>query len=97
MLRKLSWTHTLWLHSHCRLCCWWTQGEALRQQIGAKAYLECSAKMRSGVEEVFGTAVRVVVEEVERLAAPPTTVADTPSDSAKKKKKKHRFRFWLNK
>ena len=52
--------------------------------------------MRSGVEEVFGTAVRVVVEEVERLSAPPTTTAAaSPSDSAKKKK--HRFRFWLNK
>lgn len=72
------------------------QGEALRQQIGAKAYLECSAKMRNGVEEVFGTAVRVVVEEVERRAAPPAAVAASPSDSAKKKKK-HRFRFWLNK
>lgn len=85
-------------HTHAAgwLRCWGTQGEALRQQIGAKAYLECSAKMRDGVEEVFGTAVRVVVEEVERLAAPSTAVADAPSDSAKKKKK-HRFRFWLNK
>lgn len=34
------------------------EGEAVAQQIGAKAYLECSAKQGTGVREVFDTAVR---------------------------------------
>jgi Ras-related C3 botulinum toxin substrate 1 len=36
------------------------QGKELKEQIGAVAYLECSAVTRSGVKAVFDTAVRVV-------------------------------------
>jgi hypothetical protein len=34
------------------------QGEALAQKIGAKQYLECSAKMNEGVRDVFDHASR---------------------------------------
>jgi len=81
------------------------QGEELKEAIGAKVYMECSAKSRVGVEEVFETAVRVIVEEVERLSAPQKSKSSSSTSSTssstttepEKKKKKHRFRRWLNK
>jgi len=77
------------------------QGKELREAIGAKVYMECSAKSRVGVEEVFQTAVRVVVEEVEKLSAPQKSTSSSSSSSTKtegeKPKRKHRFRRWLNK
>ena len=36
------------------------QGEAMRKQIGAVAYMECSAVTRVGVKEVFDTAITAV-------------------------------------
>jgi hypothetical protein len=36
------------------------QGEALARKIGAKQYLECSAKMSEGVRDVFDHASRAV-------------------------------------
>jgi len=76
------------------------QGKELQEAIGAKVYMECSAKNRNGVEEVFQTAVKVVVEEVEKLATPSKKSAPAASSSTTEKdkpKKKHRFRRWLNK
>uniref|UniRef100_A0AC35U7Z5 Ras-like GTP-binding protein Rho1 n=1 Tax=Rhabditophanes sp. KR3021 TaxID=114890 RepID=A0AC35U7Z5_9BILA len=37
------------------------QGVAMSQQIGAYAYIECSAKTRDGVREVFETATRAAL------------------------------------
>ncbi|ELT87174.1 hypothetical protein CAPTEDRAFT_207146 [Capitella teleta] len=38
-------------------------GERLAQQLGAVAYMECSARKQDGVTEVFEAAVRVVREQ----------------------------------
>ena len=75
------------------------QGKTLQEAIGARAYLECSAKSRDGVDAVFETAVRVVVEEVEKLAAPHKSSSSSSSGSkeGEKPKRHHRFRRWLNK
>ena len=37
------------------------QGESMRKQIGAVAYMECSALTRVGIEEIFDTAARAVL------------------------------------
>ena len=37
------------------------QGEAMRKQIGAVAYIECSALTRVGISDVFDEALRVVL------------------------------------
>ena len=37
------------------------QGKSLANKIGAYAYLECSAKTREGVNEVFETATRAAM------------------------------------
>ncbi|KAK8550269.1 hypothetical protein V6N13_118789 [Hibiscus sabdariffa] len=47
------------------------QGEELRKQIGAAAYIECSSKTQQNVKAVFDTAIKVVLQpprrkEVER-------------------------------
>ena len=34
------------------------EGEAVGREIGAKRYVECSARINSGVKEVFDTAIR---------------------------------------
>jgi len=38
------------------------QGRAMAEQIGAYAYLECSAKTKDGVREVFETATRAALQ-----------------------------------
>lgn len=38
-----------------------TQGEMVRQKIGATRYLECSARTGEGVREVFETATRLAL------------------------------------
>ncbi|KAJ7969586.1 Rac-like GTP-binding protein [Quillaja saponaria] len=38
------------------------QGEELRKQIGAAAYLECSSKTQQNVKAVFDTAIKVVLQ-----------------------------------
>jgi small GTP-binding protein len=37
------------------------QGEALRKDIGAHAYIECSSKLQKNLKEVFEAAIRVVL------------------------------------
>ncbi|KAJ0971801.1 hypothetical protein J5N97_019760 [Dioscorea zingiberensis] len=37
-------------------------GEKLRQQIGAAAYIECSSKTQKNIKAVFDTAIKVVVQ-----------------------------------
>uniref|UniRef100_A0A1I8AWZ8 Ras-like GTP-binding protein Rho1 n=1 Tax=Meloidogyne hapla TaxID=6305 RepID=A0A1I8AWZ8_MELHA len=37
--------------------------QAVAQQIGAYAYLECSAKFKEGVQEVFETATRAALQQ----------------------------------
>lgn len=39
------------------------QGQALANKIGAFSYLECSAKTREGVREVFETATRAALKK----------------------------------
>ena len=39
------------------------EGEAVAKRIGAKAYLECSAKFNEGVEEVFEVAAREAIKK----------------------------------
>ncbi|XP_038889516.1 rac-like GTP-binding protein ARAC7 isoform X2 [Benincasa hispida] len=43
-----------------------SQGEELRKQIGASAYIECSAKTQQNVKAVFDTAIKVVLQPPRR-------------------------------
>ncbi|XP_039120735.1 rac-like GTP-binding protein 2, partial [Dioscorea cayenensis subsp. rotundata] len=38
------------------------QGEELRKQIGASAYIECNFKTQQNVKVVFDTAIKVVLQ-----------------------------------
>ncbi|KAK8943973.1 Rac-like GTP-binding protein 2 [Platanthera guangdongensis] len=38
------------------------QGEELRKQVGAAAYIECSSKTQQNVKAVFDTAIKVVLQ-----------------------------------
>ncbi|KAJ6857026.1 hypothetical protein NC651_038655 [Populus alba x Populus x berolinensis] len=42
------------------------QGEELRKQIGAAAYIECSSKTQQNVKAVFDTAIKVVIQPPRR-------------------------------
>ncbi|GER30667.1 Rac-like GTP-binding protein 2 [Striga asiatica] len=42
------------------------QGEELRKQIGAAAYIECSSKTQQNVKAVFDTAIKVVLQPSRR-------------------------------
>ncbi|KNA17668.1 hypothetical protein SOVF_077840 [Spinacia oleracea] len=46
------------------------QGEELRKQIGAAAYIECSSKTQQNVKAVFDTAIKVVLQPPRRKEAP---------------------------
>jgi GTPase SAR1 family protein len=43
------------------------EGKLLQKQIGASAYLECSSMTQIGVEEVFHTAVRAVLQPTKEM------------------------------
>uniref|UniRef100_A0A0A9DL56 Rop6 n=1 Tax=Arundo donax TaxID=35708 RepID=A0A0A9DL56_ARUDO len=45
------------------------QGEELRKQIGAAAYIECSSKTQQNVKSVFDTAIKVVLQPPRRREA----------------------------
>jgi len=47
------------------------QGEELRKQIGAAAYIECSSKTQQNVKSVFDTAIKVVLQPPRRREAVP--------------------------
>ncbi|KAJ4771175.1 Rac-like GTP-binding protein 2 [Rhynchospora pubera] len=42
------------------------QGEELRKQIGAAAYIECSSKTQQNIKAVFDTAIKVVLQPPQR-------------------------------
>ncbi|XP_010925886.1 rac-like GTP-binding protein 2 [Elaeis guineensis] len=42
------------------------QGEELRKQIGAAAYIECSSKTQKNIKAVFDTAIKVVLQPPRR-------------------------------
>uniref|UniRef100_K7N227 Rac-like GTP-binding protein ARAC7 n=1 Tax=Glycine max TaxID=3847 RepID=K7N227_SOYBN len=42
------------------------EGEEMRKQIGAAAYIECSSKNQQNVKAVFDTAIKVVLEPPRR-------------------------------
>ncbi|KAJ3701017.1 hypothetical protein LUZ61_004722 [Rhynchospora tenuis] len=42
------------------------QGEELRKQIGAVAYIECSSKTQQSIKAVFDTAIKVVLQPPRR-------------------------------
>ncbi|WOL14564.1 rac-like GTP-binding protein ARAC7 [Canna indica] len=42
------------------------QGEELRKQIGAAAYIECSSKTQQNVKAIFDTAIKVVLQPPRR-------------------------------
>ncbi|KAF6164439.1 hypothetical protein GIB67_025265 [Kingdonia uniflora] len=44
----------------------YAQGEELRKQIGAAAYIECSSKTQQNVKAVFDTAIKVVLQPPRR-------------------------------
>ncbi|XP_022144886.1 rac-like GTP-binding protein ARAC7 [Momordica charantia] len=44
-----------------------SQGEELRKQIGAAAYIECSSKTQQNVKAVFDTAIKVVLQPPRRI------------------------------
>ncbi|PSS36093.1 Rac-like GTP-binding protein [Actinidia chinensis var. chinensis] len=46
------------------------QGEELRKQIGAAAYIECSSKTQQNVKAVFDTAIKVVLQPPRRKEMP---------------------------
>lgn len=46
-----------------------SQGEELRKQIGATAYIECSSKTQQNVKAVFDTAIKVVLQPPRRKEA----------------------------
>ncbi|CAA2947136.1 rac-like GTP-binding ARAC7 [Olea europaea subsp. europaea] len=46
------------------------QGEELRKQIGAAAYIECSSKTQQNVKAVFDTAIKVVIQPPRRKEIP---------------------------
>lgn len=41
------------------------QGEALAKQVGAKAYVECSAVTQKGLKTVFDESVRVAMKAMQ--------------------------------
>ncbi|KAF7813852.1 rac-like GTP-binding protein ARAC7 isoform X1 [Senna tora] len=43
-----------------------SEGEELRKQIGAAAYIECSSKTQQNVKAVFDTAIKVVLQPPRR-------------------------------
>ncbi|XP_022937886.1 rac-like GTP-binding protein ARAC7 [Cucurbita moschata] len=43
-----------------------SEGEELRKQIGASAYIECSSKTQQNVKAVFDTAIKVVLQPPRR-------------------------------
>ncbi|XP_019086822.1 PREDICTED: rac-like GTP-binding protein ARAC7 isoform X2 [Camelina sativa] len=43
-----------------------SQGEELRKQIGAAAYIECSSKTQQNVKAVFDTSIKVVLQPPRR-------------------------------
>ncbi|KMZ73070.1 Rac-like GTP-binding protein 2 [Zostera marina] len=45
------------------------QGEELRKQIGAAAYIECSSKTQQNVKAVFDTAIKTVLQPPRRKEA----------------------------
>ncbi|XP_022999535.1 rac-like GTP-binding protein ARAC7 isoform X2 [Cucurbita maxima] len=47
-----------------------SQGEELRKQIGASAYIECSSKTQQNVKAVFDTAIKVVLQPPRRRELP---------------------------
>lgn len=46
------------------------QGEELRKEIGASAYIECSSKTQQNVKAVFDNAVKVVLRPLRRKETP---------------------------
>ncbi|XP_031487025.1 rac-like GTP-binding protein 2 [Nymphaea colorata] len=42
------------------------QGEELRRQIGAAAYIECSSKTQQNIKSIFDTAIKVVLQPPRR-------------------------------
>ncbi|KAF5186398.1 Rac-like gtp-binding protein [Thalictrum thalictroides] len=44
----------------------YAQGEELRKQIGAAAYIECSSKTQQNVKAVFDTAIKTVLQPPRR-------------------------------
>jgi Ras-related C3 botulinum toxin substrate 1 len=46
-----------------------SKGEDMKKAIGARAYIECSAKMQINLKEVFEQAIKVVLHPEEQTAA----------------------------
>ncbi|XP_008783259.1 rac-like GTP-binding protein 2 [Phoenix dactylifera] len=44
----------------------YAQGEELRKQIGAAAYVECSSKTQQNIKAIFDTAIKVVLQPPRR-------------------------------
>lgn len=59
-----SFSHTLALHLPLPFCA--LQGEAACQQIHAEIYLECSAKCRENIENVFKEATTIALNALKK-------------------------------
>lgn len=62
------------------------QGQALAREVGCCAYLECSAATREGVENVFETAIRSVLnpplsKEIKKKDTVTSSGSDTPQNN----------------
>uniref|UniRef100_A0A0D9WIL4 Uncharacterized protein n=1 Tax=Leersia perrieri TaxID=77586 RepID=A0A0D9WIL4_9ORYZ len=57
------------------------QGEELRKQIGAAAYIECSSKTQQNIKAVFDTAIKVVLQPPRRRGETTTARKKTKRSS----------------
>jgi small GTP-binding protein len=61
-----------------------TDGKKMAEEIGASAYLECSAKTREGLEDVFKAALDIVLEKRHKeLGGDSATPVKSKEDSKK--------------
>eukprot|EP00168_Porphyra_purpurea_P006669 TRINITY_DN18219_c0_g1_i1.p2 TRINITY_DN18219_c0_g1~~TRINITY_DN18219_c0_g1_i1.p2 ORF type:complete len:242 (+),score=78.13 TRINITY_DN18219_c0_g1_i1:169-894(+) len=64
------------------------QGKELADDIGAVGYVECSAKTRQGLKEIFATAIKIVMDKRAAEGDAPAAEKKSSKKSKKSSKKK---------